>query len=355
MRKTLLSIAGLAALSLGLSACEVSVTPYAALVGGTSISSASLTDAMHTIATNPGYRCEVLSGLTTGATFSIEGSGGSTYASGYAADVLTQLVQYQVLHDAVLRLGLPETSFARQLATSQLPQAFAPATGSTCATTGAQVLAGFSSSYRSRIVQFEEDQLVLLAHAAGVELTRAGVAAYESHHASSSALSCTSVIEVGSRAAALAARSKVTAGASFASVARTVSIDPSSAKGGSLGCVFPSAFASPLDTVIANLPVGTVSSPVPFGTNYVLFFVTSRPLASLTQAAAALVNAQQAKFPGLLARATAATHVVVDPTYGSWARSGTSFHVAPVTGPPDALLPNPAAVTPPAASPSPAG
>lgn len=355
MRKTLLPLAGLVALSLVLSACEVSVTPYAAQVGGASISASTLNDAMRTIAGNSGYRCEVLSGLGQGGSFSIEGDGGSTYSSAYAADVLTQLVQYQALHESVVRLGLAETPLARQLAVGQLPQAFSPATGSTCATTGAQVLAGFSPSYRARIVQFEEDQLVLLAHVAGVTLTRAGVAAYESRHRGTTALSCTSVIEVATLSAAEADRSKIEAGASFAAVARAGSLDSSAARGGSLGCVFPSAFSSPLNTVIANLPVGTVSQPVQFGANYLLLLVTSRPLASLVQAAGALVGAEQAKFSSILARATAAAHVVVDPAYGSWTRSGTSWHVAPGSGPPEAMLPNPAAVTPPPAAAAPPG
>ncbi|HUY30052.1 MAG TPA: peptidylprolyl isomerase [Acidimicrobiales bacterium] len=356
MRKLLLPVAGLVALSLLLGACEVSVTPYAARVGGTSIPASALNDAMRTIAGNSGYRCEVVSSLSQGASLAIEGKGGSSYSSAYAADVLTQLVQYQALHADVTRLGLRESALAHQLATSQLPQAFNPTSGSTCVTSGAQVLGAFSPSYRSRLVQFEEDQLVLLAHAAGVELTRAGVAAYESHHAGASTLSCTSVIEVASQATAVADRQKIAAGASFASVARTDSLDSSASKGGSLGCVFPSYFTSPLNTIIANLPVGTVSPPVQFGTNYLLLLVTSRPLASLIQAAGALVASEQSKFSGLLAHATSSAKIAVDPTYGTWTRTGAAWHVTPRSGPPDALLPNPAAVTPPVATAaSPAG
>jgi len=352
VRKILLPVAGLVALSLLLGACEVSATPDAARVGGTTISASTLTDAMRSIARDPGYRCEVLSA----SSIAIEGAGGSTYSSSYAADVLTQLVQYQAVHDAVVRLGLPESPLARQLAEQQLPQAFAPSSGSTCATTGAQVLGAFSPSYRSRIVQFEEDQLVLLAHAAGVALTRAGIAGYESRHAGSSTLSCTSVIEVSSQSAAVAARQRIAAGASFASIARGESIDASASKGGSLGCVFPSFFASPLDTVIAGLAVGSVSPPVPFGTNYLLLLVTSRPLASLVQVAGVVVSSQQAKFAAMLAAATARASISVDPSYGTWTLSATGGHVAPPSGPPDALLPDPVAVTPVAATAaSPAG
>jgi PPIC-type PPIASE domain len=351
VRKLLVPAAGLLALSLLLSACGAPLTPYAARVNSATISPSELNAAMASIANDPGYRCEVVaSASSSGSQVAIEGKGNSTYASSFAADVLTQLVQYAAAHQEVEHLGLAEGSFARQLAASQLPQAFTPSSTSGCSETGAQILSGFSPSYRSVISQFELDQLVLLAHLGGVTLTKAGVASYEASHASASTLSCTSIIEVATKTAATAAAKQIAAGATFASIAHSESTDASSSSGGSLGCIFASQFTAPLNTVVANLAIGTVSAPVPFGTSYLLITVTSRPLASVTEVASQLLLAQQAKLTTLLSSATGAAHVSIDPTYGSWHHATTGWSVGPSNSPADALLPTPAAVTPVAAT-----
>lgn len=352
MRKLLVPVAGVLALSLLLSACDVQVTPEAARVDGGAISASTLTGSIRSIADDAGYRCEVRAGSQ--GQIPIEGTGGSTYASSFAADVLTQLIEYRALHEEVARLGLHEGAFARQVAAAQLPQALNPASTSGCTTTGSQVLADFGSPYRGLIEQFEVDQLAVLAHLAGVSLTRAGIDAYESSHKSSATLSCTSVIAVASASAAAAARARIEAGASFASVARTTSTDPSASSGGSLGCVFASQFTSPLSSVVASLPVGQVSQPVAFGSGYLLFLVTSRPLAPATQVASAIVSTQQSRLTTLIATVTSQAHVTVDPAFGTWTHSSTGWTVTPPTGPPDALLPNPTAVTPVAAAVTPA-
>ncbi len=352
MRKLLLPAAGLVALSVLLSACEVQVTPYAARVGASTISASTQDGSMRAIADDTGYRCEVRAGSQD--QLPIEGTGGSTYAASFAADVLTQLVEYRALHEEVARLGLHEGAFAREVAAAQLPLALNPASTSGCVTTGAQILASFANPYRGLIDQFEVDQLVVLAHLAGVTLSRAGITAYEAGHKASSTLSCTSVIQVASASAAAAARARVEAGASFASVARSSSTDPSASSGGSLGCVFASQFTSPLNAVVANLPVGQVSQPVAFGTGYLLLQVTSRPLAPVTQVASAVVLAQQAKLTTLIATVTSKSHVTVDPAFGTWTHASTGWSVTPPSGPPDALLPNPTAVTPAPAAVSPA-
>lgn len=352
MRKLLVPLAGLLALSLLLSACDVQVTPDAARVDGYAISASTLTGSMRAIAQDAGYRCEVRAGSQD--QIAIEGTGGSTYASSFAADVLTQLIEYRALHDEVTRLGLHAGAFARQVAAAQLPQALNPATTSGCTTTGAQVLADFTNPYRGLLDQFEVDQLVVLAHLAGVTLTRAGIDAYESAHKSAATLSCTSVIAVASASAAAAARARIEAGASFASVARTTSTDPSASSGGALGCVFASQFTSPLNSIVASLPVGQVSQPVAFGSGYLLLLVTSRPLAPATQVASAVVSTQQSRLTALIATLTASAHVSVDPAFGQWTHAATGWSVTPPAGPPDALLPNPTAVTPVAAAVTPA-
>ncbi|MCU1494454.1 MAG: parvulin-like peptidyl-prolyl isomerase [Acidimicrobiaceae bacterium] len=354
MRKLLLPVAALVALSVLLGACSAQLTPSAARAAGSTITSSTLTDAMRSIADDKGYRCEVLASATAnGGQLAIEGKGGSGYAASFAADVLSELVQYAVVHADVVRLGLGEGSFARQLVATHLDTQYAPSSTSGCATTGAQVLAGFSSSYRNRLIAAQLDEFTLLGHLAGIPLTSQGVSAYEATHKSVSTLDCTSVIQVASKAAALAASKQIAAGVSFASVAKSESTDSSATSGGSLGCILPSDFASPLNGIIAGLTVGQVSAPVQFGTSYLLLVVTSRPLASLLQIAYQLVLAQQTTYSSLLPKLIAGAHVTVDPTYGSWKHSSAGWSVAPPTGPANALVPDPVAITPAAASASP--
>jgi parvulin-like peptidyl-prolyl isomerase len=353
VRKLVSILACALALGVGLSACGSPLTPYAARVDGKEISAASLVSAMRAVADDPGYRCQVRAG--SGDQIAIEGSGPGTYSSSFAADVLTQLVQYQAVHQEIARLGLTETPFAEALAASELPQAFSPSAGSGCTTPGAAVLAAFAPSYRRLVTQFEVDQLTILAHLAGVELTRAGIRAYVAHHRAESALACTSVIEVASRSTAQAIYRRLRAGASFASAARSDSLDASASSGGALGCVFPSEFTAPLGSIVAALPVGQVSQPVAFGADYLLLLVTSRPVAPLERVAAELLLAQQSKASALIAAVSGEAHVTVDPAYGTWRRSRSGWSVQAPSGPADALLPDPAAVTPAAAAVSPSG
>lgn len=354
MRKLLFPAAGLTALSVLLGACNAQVTPYAAKVGSSTISTSSLNDAMRSVAGNSGYRCQLLAGASSSGTpIPIEGKGGTAFATSFAADVLTQLVQYQAVHADIVRLGLKESAFARQLVTSHLAAQYNLSSTSSCTATGAQVLAGFSTSYRNVLSQAQLDDYVLIAHLAGVSLTTAGVTAYEATHKSASTLACTSVIEVGSKTAATAAAKQIAAGSSFASVAKSESTDSSASSGGALGCVFPSEFASPLNTTVADLATGQVSAPVQFGTSYLLLEVTSRPLASLSQAAYQLIVDEQTKSQAAITKTIDSANVSVDPSYGSWKHASSGWSVAAPAGPADVLLPDSAAVTPVAASAAP--
>jgi hypothetical protein len=351
VRKLLIPLAGLLALSLVLGACDAQLTPYAARVGTATIPASTLNASLRAIADDAGYRCEVLGGSSNTNALAIEGTGGSTFAAPFAAEVLTELIQYAAARDEVERLGLAEGAFARQLAVTQLQTAFTPSSSdSGCTATGSQVFAGFSSTYKSLVTQYQLDDDVLSAHLAGLSLTRAGVAAYEKTHRSESSLSCTSVIEVASKATAVTAKDRIAAGASFASVAKSESTDSSGKSGGAIGCLFPSEFTSPLNTDIADLPVGQVSAPVQFESSYLLLLVTSRPLASVSDAAGEIFDAEQAKVSSLLSKTTSGGLVTIDPAYGTWEHSSSGWAVESSAGPANALLPSPAAVTPVAAS-----
>ena len=353
VRKLLVPIVGGAALSIVLAACGSPVEPFAATVNGTTISSGTLDSTMSAIAHDSGYRCEILGGTASTSTLSIEGSGSGTYSSAFAADVLSELIQYSGAHDAVLALHLNEGAYVRSLAATELPTALTPSSSLGCSTDGALILADFPASFRAALGQFEIDDDVLAAHYARLALSPTGVASYEASHPAVANLDCVSVIEVTSKSIATTAREQIEAGESFASVAKADSKDSSSTKGGALGCLYPSAFTAPLSTDIAALAVGQISQPIAFSTSYLLLTVTSHKTAPVSEALPLIFNDEQSKVTAAIAAATSASHVVLDPQYGTWAHSSSGWAVEPPSGPADALLPSPSAVTPATASLSP--
>jgi hypothetical protein len=351
VRKLLAPVVACLAVSLALSACGTPVEPYAAVVGGTAISSGTLDSAMAAIANDTGYRCEILGGTSGGSSLAIEGAGKSTYSTGFAADVLSELIEYETAHLAVAQLHLAEGGYARTLAAEELPDALNPSSSTGCTESGAEIVATFASTYRTLLEQFELDDDVLAAHLSGLTLSVAGVSSYLARHPLDSTLDCTSLIETTSASAAASARAKIEAGASFASVAKADSKD-TSAPGGAIGCYLASELPAPLNTVLASLPVGTVSAPVAYDSDYLLLLVTSHKRATAAEALPVVFNAAQTKVNAIVA-ADEKGAVTVDPSIGRWARSTSGYTVQANTGPTDALLPSPSAVAPPTASISP--
>ncbi len=339
--RLLVCVAVVAALAFG--ACDAQFTPFAARVDGTAVSQSTLDAALDSVASDPGYRCLVET--ASGGPTHVTGAAPGTYNTEFAAGVLSLLIEADAIHVAVGRLGLAEGPVATKLATAQIGVDLSPPTGSTCAVTGAEVLADLSGPYRAALVQLQADEDALAAHAVGVTLTDAGVAAYERHHRSSTTLDCTWAIEVASEAKAAQLATAIDGGVSFAKVARKNSLDARSADdGGYLGCILPAAFQGSLGGIVAHLPVGELSLPIRFMNYWLLLRVTRRPVAPLAQAAAAVVDAGMTSAEKQFDSIVVAAHVSVDPAYGSWAKVRGTWEVRAPSGPPLDLVPNPSAV-----------
>ena len=262
MKRLSTALAGLAAiclLAVGLSGCNVRFTPYAAVVNGSEISQAQLRSALAAISANDSYKCAI---QASGSTH-IAGAGQGTYSSAFSAQVLSILIQDKVVRQAVARERLPEPAGLYAVAFAQLEAATAPP--STCPGSAASLMAAFAPSYRTLIVKFQEDEDALAASLSGVSLDRAPLASYAVAHAGLMSLACVSVIEVAAKSTASSLRGQLLRGASFAALAKAHSADSTSApQGGALGCIPDSEFTSPLDTDLAALKVGQVSSPISF-------------------------------------------------------------------------------------------
>lgn len=333
-----------AVLAVTLSACNASLTPWAARAGGSTVSQSQLDSALSAIAANTGYRC--LIGAGAGGTVKVQGAGEGTYSSAFTAEVLSILVQNQVVHTEVDRLGLSEPASLVSVAGQQLTQAFSPTSGSACASSGAAVIDAFPASYRSQLLQFQVDQDVLAAHLAGADLG-SGLAAYEASHPGTLGLSCLSVILVKSRTEASSLRTRLRGGTSFASLARRYSIDTqSAASGGEIRpCLTPGQLTAPLGSIMATLAVGQVSAPISFRGDTLLMLVTSRQPQPFAQVVATLLSNQQAALSLAIQGFVRAAQVQVNPQYGTWSNSHSIAGVTPPVAPAAALVPNPAAAS----------
>lgn len=339
------SLAALCVLTLVLSGCNVRFSSYAAVVNGSEISQQQLRDSLSAIADNASYRCMI----EAGGTSRFLGAGEGTFNSTFGAEVLSILIQDEVVRQHVARLGLSVPSSVDPVALAQLQAAFTPSSG--CPGSGASLMAAFPPAYRKLLLGFQADEDALDAHMAGTTLSRASLAAFAARHRTEMTLACVSVIQVGTKTTAASLRGQILRGASFAALARAHSTDTTSApQGGAIGCIPDAEFTAPLNKVIAALSVGRVSSPVSFSSDWLLLLVRQRTSETYAQLVPSVVAQEQVALNDLLPRIIRSAKVEVDPQYGTWSTKASVARVEPNAGPPARILPNPGAGTGPEAS-----
>ena len=333
--------------AVGLSGCTTAVTPGAAKIGSETISSATLTDELHSIATNKGFLC-TLSQSNPSAAISVTGAGTGTYAAAFAAEQLTLFIKERALSQILQARSLLPNPVQVDIAKTRLIAELNPPNQSTCTVNGTAIVSNFSKTYRDFLISVEVEQDLLAAQMAGATFSAAGLAAYATTHQASAYDACVSAILVASQATAASARAKIESGTSFATVAKATSTDQSSAStGGVLGCLPLSEFQSPLNGDLANLKVGQVSQPIAFSGSYVLLQVTSRRAPTELEALNYLVGSVSAQELATVSATESTLHVSVDPEYGKWEKVSGTYAVVPPSGPAVGDLVNSAAVTPP--------
>ncbi len=329
----------LAALTLG--ACNANFTSFAATVDSATISQHELNETVQAADASSGFRCVV----TGGGAEATRGAGVS-YNAGFAAQMLTTLVEGRALKVELARHQLRLTGFARSVGRSELEQALAPgqATDQSCTEPAAAVLASLPASVRARLIDLQAAQAMLAARAIGAQLSVAGVAAWAKAHPSAARVTCLSVAPFPSKAAAAAFVAQLRKGASFSSAAA------SSGTQAQAGCVQATALPGGLGAVVDALAPQQISSPTPYGSTWLVFTVSSRRSATGSEAAGFLLNTAASKVGALVNRALARVEVQIDPAYGSWRNVQGTYQVVPRSGPPAAALFNSVAVTTPASS-----
>jgi parvulin-like peptidyl-prolyl isomerase len=354
------------------SACDV--TPPAATANGATISAATLNTQLRTLESTAAGACLLQlenPQLTAQAT---QGTGGSgTYSMAFSDAVLNNQVGDLLAEQYAASRGITVSSSDLTKAkadlgatldgeiSSALQQSQASGTLSSCqdasgaAITGAQLLAGLPGSVRDAQVRNEAVDEKLLAK--GANLSSAAVAQYYAANQPQFTFDCVSDIATDSQAHAQQLMAQISAGSSFAAVAKANSLDSQSAPGGgALGCNYTQTQveqALQMQSVAAGQPVGPMQDQSTG--RWVIYEITSQSVEPLS-AATSVVREELLQTTDNVKRVSneivAFAHrsdVSVDPKYGTW----KALSIVPPRGPPDKyLLPAASTASPPTGSPA---
>jgi hypothetical protein len=342
--------AGLAAIVVTATGCNVQLAPYAAKVGNAIITPAQLYSAMGKASRDAPLKCLLQS---VHQATRIRGAGTDTYDSGFAAFVLGDLIDAHIAQAAVRADGLHETAAARTLANSQVSVTFSSElTGSgTCASsgTGAELAAKLGPVLSQSFQGLDADEDVIAAKAAHIPLDAAGISAYEHADPAEFQESCLLAVATRTKALAKGAEALLRNGASFSQV--VAQYDKSSSlvpPDGNVGCyTAPQLSASSvLGPLVAGTKLGHYSKVASVNGQFVILYVQSQPFEAEAIALQQLLQNEQKALTAVLVTATRRVKVDVDPAFGHW-RPGTGVGqaalngvVVPPSGPPAADLVN---------------
>jgi PPIC-type PPIASE domain len=341
------------------SACGL--TPTAATANGTTISVASLNQDLQTLGTTRAGACLLaLESPQAAADNGGQGAGGSgTYTTSFAGTVLEsqvgEVLAQQYAASKGLHVSTSELAAAKSDLGSTLDGEIAQATQqsasdgsvSACesadgtAMTGAQLLAGLPSGLATSQVLAQAYDEKLLAD--GADLSERAIVAYYEANKSQFIADCLSRIVTSSEAAANQVVAELNAGASFATLAKSKSIDTqTAATGGSLGCNFSEAELEQ-ELEQQTLPVGQPLTPLqdPQSGQWFVYEVTSQslqPLSSVTSSVQRELLQSTSNVNRVSKEIIAFGHrsdVSIDPRYGKWIGLAV---VPPVAPPPRYLL-----------------
>ncbi|HTW98613.1 MAG TPA: hypothetical protein VMD59_07540 [Acidimicrobiales bacterium] len=353
MRKLAL-VAALAAVALGASACDLPATDYAAEVGGTTITSATVTSTVSGVGGDSDFSC-VLSSSGSGITAS--GKGPNSIGTTFAAALLTDLIHAAALRSELAAEHLGVSALARELATDQLASEMAPENSQDQAACPSFAFGSLDATYRDALVELQADQDVLYAHKLGFDLTTPGFRAYAAAHGGLYRERCLTLVAFKSQGSAKTAAAAIAHGTSIAVAGEQNGGSPEA------GCVQENQIASlpaPLDTLVPKLKLGVVSAPVSVEGEYLLVALTAIKAVPLADDALELLGIDATVFAqgtsgfDLSTLSAEEAHfaapvldhekVAISPTYGTWQKVGGNWKVVPPAAPPSSLLSNAGAV-----------
>jgi hypothetical protein len=269
LRRPLLGlVALLGAIAVLATACG-SLQPYAAIVNGVRIPQHDIDNELKAIRANGRYLDAI-----DPTRKQILGSGTGTFNSDFTAFILNEDLDFELVHQEVLKRKLKVTQTARDQAKATVIQQV----------NGQDTFNAFPKWYQDKLVERFADVIVLSQSFGTVDEAKA--MDYYNPHKDQFQQACVSHILVDTPQAAADVEARLAKGEDFGVVAKEVSKDTGSAqKGGDVGCFFKNAQLVPefLSAAFAQ-PVGQVGQPVQSQFGYHVIKVTSRDVAPYDQA-----------------------------------------------------------------------
>lgn len=301
----------------------------AATINGTSISTKDVVEELDAINSNQQYLQAIDTEFKQQGQ-SVVGATPGTYDAAFVAAVVRRQMQFALVHDEVVRRGLHADDICKQAAKNDLLQSL----GASDVAQGQALYDSFPADYQARLRGWYEDEFALQADLAQQPCGSADVAkAYFDAHPDDFAQNCISLIAVNDQNLADSIVTEARAGADFATLAQQFSTDPqTAAAGGDAGCHTPDEFPSTIAPIVQGTAVGAVADPISNNQGgYVLIKINDRKPANFTdvgsRAEELAAQAQAVDFSAWLTKAQAASHVTVDPRYGTF--DGSNFTINP--------------------------
>jgi parvulin-like peptidyl-prolyl isomerase len=325
----------------GVLATGCNVTPQAASINGTNISTSTLNTQLHTLDSLQAGQC--LLEAETGSEIQTTGTGGTgTFDMNFADLILqsqvTDTLAAQLAASKGLTISSSDLATAKteyeQLLAGEISQAAETAqeseAASFCVTaagqalTAAEVVGALPKAVADQLIRNNAVDQQLLAD--GADITPAQILAYYNANQSKFTTACVSALVTDTQAHAEQFQAQINGGTPFATVAKANSLDATSAaNGGALGCNFTVAEVEQALS-LTSLPVNTVIGPIsdPSSGAYELYEVTSQTVAPLSEVTSSIVQELQqstANSTRVSKEILAFAHtsdVWVNPQYGTW-------------------------------------
>jgi parvulin-like peptidyl-prolyl isomerase len=229
---------------------------------------------------------------------------------------LTQLIQQATIDELFASRHLHVTAAIRQQAATDVPNVFKQGDPT--------VFNAFDKKFKTTMTDRRARLEALLASYVDTS-DAAGEAYFQSHSAQFGCASGKDVahILVKTPAEAQAIEVQLTAGASFATLAKAKSTDTGSASsGGALGCLTAGEFVAPFQTAAEAATIGVPTAPVHSSFGYHVILVTKAAPTTYadvkTQVTQALQQAGSKKLSDAVDALFKEYHVRVDQRFGTW-------------------------------------
>ncbi|MDQ1401872.1 MAG: foldase protein PrsA [Actinomycetota bacterium] len=335
MKKPLLLVASLAlAAVLGgtLASCG-SVRPYAARVSldghTTVVATAALDAELNAIRHNTEY-FKAIKDSAAQQGGAIEGTGSNTFDASFVAQILNRRVLVALVKGALTENHLQITEGDRTASKTSLKQQFT-GTDSNGNPKKTSLFDKFDPSYQNDLVESNAAVTVLRDWLSN-RATAASVRQYYDQHAKEFSETCIRQILVKDKAAADAARARVTSGEDFGAVADAVSTDASKAKGGDLGCLTATEEDSldpPFRAAADALAVGQISPLVQSQFGFHIINITQRRARAFDETVQQQIAGTLSDISTFVRDLVARAKVSVNPRYGSFDKKNFAGVVPP--------------------------